>query len=72
LIPTINSLQTVGIIHIPGITTGMLLAGADPLMAVSYQLAVMYMMVAVALFSALFSILFSYRIIIGSAFTNPR
>jgi len=72
LIPTINSLQTVGIIHIPGITTGMLLAGADPLMAVSYQLAVMYMMVAVALFSALFSIVFSYRIIIGAAFITPR
>lgn len=72
MIPTINSLQTVGIIHIPGITTGMLLAGADPLSAVSYQLAVMYMMVAVSLFSALFSILFSYRIIIGAAFITPR
>lgn len=68
MIPTLNSLQTVGIIHIPGITTGMLLAGADPLMAVSYQLAVMYMMVAVALLSALFGILFSYRVIIGAAF----
>lgn len=70
MIPTINSLQTVGIIHIPGITTGMLLAGADPLMAVSYQLAVMYMMVAVSLLSALFSILFSYHIIIGAAFNK--
>lgn len=72
MIPTLNSLQTVGIIHIPGITTGMLLAGADPLKAVSYQLAVMYMMVAVALLSALFSILFSYRAIIGAAFTANR
>ncbi len=70
MIPTLNSLQTVGIIHIPGITTGMLLAGADPLMAVSYQLAVMYMMVTVALLSAVFSILFSYRVIIGAAFAS--
>lgn len=68
IIPTLNMLQTVGIIHIPGITTGMLLAGADPLQAVSYQLAVMYMMVAVALLSALFSVSFSYKKIIGSAF----
>ncbi|RMD45205.1 MAG: iron export ABC transporter permease subunit FetB, partial [Aquificota bacterium] len=43
LIPVINTLQTVGIIHIPGITTGMLLAGAEPLKAVSYQLVIMYM-----------------------------
>lgn len=68
MIPTINMLQTVGIIHIPGITTGMLLAGADPLKAVSYQLAVMYMMVAVSLLTALFSVLFSYRIIIHTTF----
>lgn len=68
MIPTLNMLQTVGIIHIPGITTGMLLAGADPLNAVSYQLAVMYMMVAVSLLAALFSVLFSYPIIIRAAF----
>lgn len=67
MIPTLNMLQTVGIIHIPGITTGMLLAGADPLKAISYQLAVMYMMVAVALLSAVFSVLFSYKVIIASA-----
>ncbi|WP_197017108.1 iron export ABC transporter permease subunit FetB [Persephonella sp. IF05-L8] len=64
LIPILNSLQTVGIIHIPGITTGMLLAGADPFEAVSYQLAIMYMMVAVALFTGLFSINFGYKKII--------
>lgn len=68
MIPTLNMLQTVGIIHIPGITTGMLLAGADPLSAISYQLAVMYMMVAVALLAAVFSTMFSYRVIIGAAF----
>jgi putative ABC transport system permease protein len=72
MIPTLNMLQTVGIIHIPGITTGMLLAGADPLTAVSYQLAVMYMMVAVALLSAVFSVMFSYRVIIRAAFTSEN
>ncbi len=70
MIPTINMLQTVGIIHIPGITTGMLLAGSDPLKAVSYQLAVMYMLVAVSLLAALFSVLFSYHSIIGSLLKN--
>lgn len=72
MIPTLNMLQTVGIIHIPGITTGMLLAGADPLMAVSYQLAVMYMMVAVSLLAAAFSVLFSYRIIFTAIFSTHQ
>lgn len=70
MIPTLNMLQTVGIIHIPGITTGMLLAGADPLSAVSYQLAVMYMMVAVSLLAAAFSVLFSYRIIFTAVYSK--
>jgi putative ABC transport system permease protein len=70
MIPTLNMLQTVGIIHIPGITTGMLLAGADPLKAVSYQLAVMYMMVAVSLLAAAFSVLFSYRYIFEALYGN--
>ncbi len=67
LIPTINSLQTVGIIHIPGITTGMLLAGAKPLEAVSYQLVIMYMMVAVALWTAVITINFTYQEIFKTA-----
>jgi len=68
MIPTLNMLQTVGIIHIPGITTGMLLAGADPLTAVSYQLAVMYMMVAVSLLAAVFSVNFSHKTIFEAVY----
>ena len=55
LIPIMNNLKTVGIVWIPGITVGMLLAGADPLTAVSYQLAIMYMMVGVSLFTLIFA-----------------
>ncbi len=58
LIPTLNMLQTIGVVAIPGITTGMLLAGANPLVAVSYQLVIIYMLVSINLFSALFGILF--------------
>ena len=68
LIPILNSLQTVGIIHIPGITVGMLLAGAKPLEAVSYQLVIMYMIVAVALFTGIFSVNFAYKKIIRTVF----
>jgi len=61
LIPTINMLQTIGLVAIPGITTGMLLAGANPLTAISYQLVIIYMLVSVNLFSSLFGISFYIR-----------
>ncbi|MEO1958340.1 MAG: iron export ABC transporter permease subunit FetB [Nautiliaceae bacterium] len=62
LIPVNNMLQTIGIVAIPGITTGMLLAGASPLKAVSYQIIIIYMLVSINLFSALFG---SYFFISG-------
>lgn len=46
LIPTIDSLKSVGMIHIPGITAGMILAGMAPVAAVSMQLVVMIMLTA--------------------------
>ena len=58
LIPTINMLQTIGLVAIPGITTGMLLAGANPLTAISYQLVIIYMLVSINLFSSLFGVMF--------------
>ncbi|NPA55190.1 MAG: iron export ABC transporter permease subunit FetB [Epsilonproteobacteria bacterium] len=63
LIPTLNMLQTIGVVAIPGITTGMLLAGADPLIAVSYQLVIIYMLVSINLFSSLFGVhFFTYQL----------
>jgi len=53
LIPVINSLRTVGVVLIPGITTGMIIAGADPLEAVSFQLVVMYMILSVSLVTSI-------------------
>ena len=61
LIPLNNMLQTIGVVAIPGITTGMLLAGASPLKAVSYQIVIIYMLVSINLFSALFGSWFFMR-----------
>ena len=61
LIPVNNMLQTIGVVAIPGITTGMLLAGASPLKAVSYQIVIIYMLVSINLFSALFGSIFYLR-----------
>ncbi len=43
MIPTINSLFAVGIVSLPGMMTGQILSGVDPLIAVRYQIMVMAM-----------------------------
>ncbi|MGK0296769.1 MAG: putative ABC transport system permease protein [Gammaproteobacteria bacterium] len=43
LIPTINSLLAVGLVSLPGMMTGQILSGVDPLIAVRYQIIVMCM-----------------------------
>ena len=44
LIPTINAMMVVGIVKLPGIITGQLLSGADPLNAALYQMLIMFML----------------------------
>lgn len=46
LIANIDTLRVVGIVHMPGIFVGMILAGAAPLTAATAQLVVLYMIVA--------------------------
>ncbi len=45
MLPTVNSLMIVGIIHIPGIFGGVVLSGVSPTYAAKYQIIVMYMLV---------------------------
>ena len=44
LIPQINTLFAVGLVALPGMMTGQILAGVDPLVAARYQIVVMCMM----------------------------
>lgn len=53
MIPSINSMMGVGIVSIPGMMTGQILAGADPADAVRYQIVVMLMIVAATAISAM-------------------
>ena len=43
LIPTVDSLKTLGIVFIPGGMTGMLIGGVDPIWAAQYQLVIYFM-----------------------------
>lgn len=44
LIPTVNGLMVVGLVQLPGMMTGQILAGQSPLLAVRYQIVVAFML----------------------------
>ena len=46
MIPSINALMTAGLVSLPGMMTGQILAGAEPTSAIKYQIIVMLMLVA--------------------------
>jgi putative ABC transport system permease protein len=61
LIPTINAMAAAGIVFIPGMMTGQILAGADPLAAAQYQIVVMLMVSAATAVGSILAALLTYR-----------
>jgi putative ABC transport system permease protein len=59
--PTINALMVVGIVSLPGMMTGQILAGADPMTAVRYQIVVMMMIAASVTLGSLLVVGLSFR-----------
>jgi putative ABC transport system permease protein len=65
MIPTVNGMMTVGLVQLPGMMTGQILAGSAPLLAIKYQLVVVFMQAAA---TALASLLF-VRLAVGRYLT---
>ncbi len=61
MIPNINAMMVVGIVSLPGMMTGQILAGSDPLQAVRYQVVVMFMIAAATATSCMGVALLAYR-----------
>ncbi|MBN2309728.1 MAG: iron export ABC transporter permease subunit FetB [Candidatus Hydrogenedentes bacterium] len=61
MIPVVNSMMVVGVVSLPGMMTGQILAGADPLGAVKYQIVVMFMLAAATALGCVFIALLTYR-----------
>src|SRR5215208_3450360 len=61
LIPLIDATKTTGIIFLPGAMVGMIIAGADPLVAVRLQIVVLYMLLGSVSIAAILVGLLSYR-----------
>ena len=60
VMPTINSMAAVGIVFIPGMMAGQILAGADPLAATGYQIVVMLMVAAATTIGSVLAVLLTY------------
>jgi putative ABC transport system permease protein len=48
MIPTIDSMKTTGLVQLPGMMTGQIIAGADPIQAVRYQLLILFALLSAA------------------------
>ena len=67
MIPAINSMMAVGVVFIPGMMTGQILAGADPLVAIRYQIVVMVMIVGATAMLSFLGVRIVCRLCFGSA-----
>ena len=67
MIPTVNGMMTVGLVQLPGMMTGQILAGSSPLVAIRYQIVVVFMQAAA---TALGSLVFG-RLAAGRYLTRP-
>lgn len=57
--PTIASIETIGLVALPGMMTGQILGGAVPMTAIKYQIAIMIAILVARYFSAILSIVFT-------------
>jgi putative ABC transport system permease protein len=62
MIPTIDGMKTVGLVQLPGMMTGMIIAGADPVEAVRYQILIMFAFASSAAITSILLSLLSYRL----------
>lgn len=62
MIPTIDGMKTVGLVQLPGMMTGMIIAGADPVEAVRYQILIVFAFTASAAITSIILSLVSYQL----------
>jgi putative ABC transport system permease protein len=60
MIPTINAMMVVGIVSLPGMMTGQLLAGVAPVEAVKYQIVIMFLISSATALGTVAVVLLSY------------
>lgn len=61
MLPTIDSAKTLGIVSLPGMMTGLILAGTSPVQAIKYQIMVTFMLLSTTSISSFIACYLAYR-----------
>jgi putative ABC transport system permease protein len=61
MVPTINAMMVVGVVSLPGMMTGQVLAGASPVEAVKYQIVILFLIASGTAMGTVAVVLLSYR-----------
>ena len=56
MIPTIDTMKTLGVITIPGVMAGMLMGGVSPLLAAEYQVLIFIMMATTGIITTVYAV----------------
>ncbi|KXG44259.1 ABC transporter permease [Tepidibacillus decaturensis] len=67
MLPTIDGMKTVGLVQLPGMMTGMIVAGANPIEAVRYQILIMYSFTSSAAITAILLGLLTHGLLFNKA-----
>ncbi|MEW9700517.1 iron export ABC transporter permease subunit FetB [Paenibacillus sp. SI8] len=62
MIPTIDGMKTVGLVQLPGMMTGMIIAGANPVDAVRYQILILFAFTAAGAITSIILSVLSYKL----------
>ena len=61
MVPILNTMTVAGVVAIPGMMTGQLLAGAPPIQAVQYQIMIMFVIAAAIALGVVIALAMTYR-----------
>ncbi|ANZ57437.1 iron export ABC transporter permease subunit FetB [Fructilactobacillus lindneri] len=59
--PTIDTAKTVGLVALPGMMSGMIFAGADPVLAIKYQIMITFMLLGITSISSIIGCYMGYK-----------
>ncbi|CAD7695220.1 unnamed protein product [Ostreobium quekettii] len=66
LLPMVNQMSVVGIVSIPGMMTGQILAGSPPLQAAKYQIAILFMISTATALGSIIAVFLAVMYIVDS------
>jgi putative ABC transport system permease protein len=61
MLPTLNAMMVAGLVSLPGMMTGQLLAGVSPVEAVKYQIVIMFLLASTTMLASLTVTLLGFR-----------